>query len=89
MYWINKLKKIAVNSCWTDVDGWGENIPSNDECRTLSIIDRYRCAIECILILSLWSFVIYLVAMIEEYNAKHVNVDRWCASIDYVKESLI
>ena len=83
------MKKITVNSCWTDVDGWGENIPWNNECRTLSIIDRNRCAIEWIVFSSLWSFVIYLVAMIEEYNARPVNVDTWYALADYVQESFI
>ncbi len=80
------MKKINVNSCWTDLDKWGENILWNDECRTLSIID---IEIDVDRFLSLWSFVIYLVVMIEEYYARYVNVDTWYAPADYLKKSLI
>jgi hypothetical protein len=33
--------------------------------------------------------VIYLVAMIEEYYARHANVDKRYAPADYVPESVI
>ncbi len=59
--------------------------------REMMNVELYQLLIELDVdrFLSLWSFVIYLVVMIEGYYARHVNVDTWYAPTDYLQESLI